>query len=401
MKKGLVVANIIYYLFTFTIGVLLAVFLPYFMMLYGESLSIIEKSLSEKNYTQAMSIVGGYYDDRYVLQQDFSSGGGIVLFKAATLYPGADDKGNSVQDMYMHKAYAGFIYGIKDIYKITENENNNAKINVTDLEGNVHKVEVLDTDSNGDSSKDTNSTYTKNGFIYVDFDQATLSSIAKIELIDCDGTVFASIEANLDYGEEFFADCNEFIAEYNASFKSDKLSDLNSKLLAKDEHYKKSSDGVVKSSADKKSAIIVVVYFIGIYLVGDSLIGKRYVIRFFKWLFVKVFKIKPKKKKAKQEDAFGHDYFCKLTMSADISDALDLDTSVQVNYSNENGEALFTLTKSANYTETKQIKAGDYVNLRVDLDQNYITQGLPETLEVEGYQKQITFKIVKREEKSI
>lgn len=48
MKKGLVIANIIYYLFTFTIGVLLAVFLPYFLMLYGESVSIIEKSLSEK-----------------------------------------------------------------------------------------------------------------------------------------------------------------------------------------------------------------------------------------------------------------------------------------------------------------------------------------------------------------
>ena len=42
MKKALVAASIIYYLFTFTIGVLLAVFLPYFMMLYGESLHIVE-----------------------------------------------------------------------------------------------------------------------------------------------------------------------------------------------------------------------------------------------------------------------------------------------------------------------------------------------------------------------
>lgn len=100
--------------------------------------------------------------------------------------------------MRMHKAYAGFIYGIKDIYKVAKNDNNNAKINVTDLDGNVHRVEVLDTDSNGDSIKDTNSTCVKNGFIYVDLDQDTLSSIAKIELIDCDGTVFASVDANLD-----------------------------------------------------------------------------------------------------------------------------------------------------------------------------------------------------------
>lgn len=401
MKKGLVVANIIYYLFTFTIGVLLAVFLPYFLMLYGESVSIIEKSLAEKNYSQAIAIVGGYYDDQYVLQQDLQTGGGIVLFKAATLYPGTDEDGNSVQDMRMHKAYAGFIYGIKDIYKIAKNDNNNAKINVTDLDGNVHRVEVLDTDSNGDSIKDTNSTCVKNGFIYIDLDQDTLSSIAKIELIDCDGTVFASVDANLDFGEEFFEDCEAFVTEYNADFKSDKLSGLNDALLAKNEHYKISSDGVVKSSADKKSAIIVVVYFIGIYLIGDSLIGKRYVIRFFKWVFVKVFKIKPKQKKVKNEETFGHDYFCKLTMTCDVSEVEEFDTSVQVKYSNESGEAQFTLLKSGNYTETKQVKAGDYVNLRVDIDQNYITQGLPETLEVEGYQKQITFKILKREDKSV
>lgn len=401
MKKGLVIANIIYYLFTFTLGVLLAVFLPYFMMLYGESLSIIEKSLSEKNYAQAISIVGGYYDDQYVLQQDLQAGGGIVLFKAATLYPGTDEEGNDVQDMKMHKAYAGFIYGIKDIYKVSKNGDNKAKLNVTDLEGNVHAVEVLDTDSNNDSVKDTNSTCASNGFIYIDLDRDTLSSIAKIELVDCDGAVFASVETNLDYTEEFFADCDAFVTEYNTDFKSDKLGGYHDEFIAKNEHYKMSSDGVVKSSADKKSAIVVVVYFIGVYLIGDSLIGKRYVIRFFKWVFVKVFKIKPKQKKAKQQDAFGHDYFCKLTVSCDVSEAEGFDTSVQVSYSNQNGEAQFTLLKSTGYTETKQIKAGDYVNLRVDIDQNYTTQGLPETLEVEGYQKQITFKILKREDKSV
>lgn len=118
-------------------------------------------------------------------------------------------------------------------------------------------------------------------------------------------------------------------------------------------------------------------------------------------MFVKVFKIKPKQKKVKNEETFGHDYFCKLTMTCDVSEVEEFDTSVQVKYSNESGEAQFTLLKSGNYTETKQVKAGDYVNLRVDIDQNYITQGLPETLEVEGYQKQITFKILKREDKSV
>lgn len=401
MKKGLVVANVIYYLFTFTVGVLLAVFLPYFMMLYGESVSIIEKSLAEKNYAQAISIVGGYYDDEYVLQRDFPSGGGIVLFKAATLVPGADDDGNSVQDMQMHKAYAGFIYGIKDIYKINKNENNQAIVNITDISGKVHQVQILDTDNDDNGTKDTNATYEKSGFFYVDFDQDTLGSIAKIELVDCDGNVFATVETNLDYSEQFFDDATEFIVEYNADFKSEELSRLNDEFLAKNSHYKISSDGVVKSSADKKSAIVVVVYFIGIYLIGDSLIGKRYVIRFFKWLFVKVFKVKPKQKKRKNnQEAFGHDYFCKLTLTCDVSQVEDFDGSIQVRYSNESGEVQFTLLKSKNYTDTQQVKAGEYVNLWVDVDKNYIAQDLPDTLDVEGYQKQITFKL-KCEERSI
>lgn len=401
MKKGLVVANIIYYLFTFTLGVLLAVFLPYFMMLYGESVSIIEKSLDEKNYAQAMSIVGGYYDDEYVLQQDFPSGGGIVLFKAATLVPGADEEGNSVQDMQMHKAYAGFIYGVKDTYRINKTSNNLSIVNITDVSGKVHRVQILDTDSDENETKDTNATYEKAGFFYVDFDQDTLGSIAKIELVDCDGNIYATVQTNLDFGEQFFADVTEFIAEYNADFKSEKLSGLNDEFLAKNSHYKISSDGVVKSSADKKSAIIVVVYFIGIYLIGDSLIGKRYVIKFFKWLFVKVFKVKPKQKKRKaNEEAFGHDYFCKLTLTCDVSQVEDFDGSIQVRYSNESGEVQFTLLKSKNYTDTQHVKAGEYVNLWVDVDKNYIAQDLPEALEAEGYQKQITFKL-KREEKSI
>lgn len=398
MKKGLVIANIIYYLFTFSIGVLLAIFLPYFLMLYGESINIIEKSLEEKNYVQAISIVGGYYDDEYVLQQDFSSGGGIVLFKAATLLPGTDEDGNSVQDMKMHKAYAGFVYGIKDTYKIAKTENNQAVINITDISGNVHTVQVLDTDTNEDSIKDTNSTCVKNGFFYVDFDQDTLSSIAKIEIIDCDGGIYATVETNLDYSEQFFDDATAFIEEYNANFKSENLNQLNDEFLAKNEHYKISSDGVVKSSADKKSAIIVVVYFIGIYLIGDSLIGKRYVIRFFKWLFIKVFKIKPKHKKPKKEEVFGHDYFCKIALTADVSELEEFDGSVQVRYSNEKGEVQFILLKSKDYADTQQVKAGDYVNLWVDLDQKYTTQGLPDTLEAEGYQKQISFKILKRED---
>lgn len=400
MKKGRIVANVIYYLFTFTIGVLLAIFLPFFMMLYGESYAIIEKSLSSGEYSKAISIVGGYYNDEPVFQADFPEGGGIVLFSSASLYQGKDENGNAVDDMYMHKAYNGFVYGLKGKLNVTKDANdyNKAVINVTDLDGVVHMFDILDTDTNNDAKKDTNNSCVNYGFMYIDLDQDKFLSIAKIELVDCDGNVYTSVETHLDYSEQFFADVNDFMVEYNANFNSENLSGLHDAFIAKSEHYKQSSVGVVKSSADKKSAIIVVVYFVVVYLIGDSLIGGRYVIRFFKWILVKVFKVKFKTKKTKNKEAFGHDYFCKFTLIADVSAVEDFETSVQVKYSNEKGEAQFTLMKGRNYADTQQIKAGEYVNLWIDLDHRYIAQDLPDTLEVEGYQKQITFKILKRED---
>lgn len=398
MKKKLLFANVIYYVFTFLVGILLAIFLPYFMMMYGESINTIAKSLDEGEYAKAYEMVGGYFDDEYVLLQDFQSGGGIVLFSAATLVPGQNKDGEEVQDMVLHKAYGGFIYGLKDTYNVSKIDDNKTVIRITDLNEVVHEVAILDSDTNGDQKPDTVGTWSKKGFVYVDFDQDTLTSVSKIELIDCDGNVYATVNTNLDYSQRFFTDVSDFIAEYNADFKSDKLEGLHKDFIAKSEHYKNSSLGVAKSTADKKSAIIVVCYFIGIYLIGDSLIGGRYVIKFFKWILVKVFKVKFKEKKPKYNEVFGHDYFCKFTLIADVSDVEDFDGSVQVRYSNEKGEAQFTLLKNRNYADTEQIKAGDYVNLWVDLDQKYITQGLPDTLEVEGYQKQITFKILKRED---
>lgn len=406
MKKGRIVANVIYYLFTFTIGVLLAIFLPFFMMLYGESFAIIEKSLSSGDYSNAISIVGGYYNDEPVFQADFPEGGGIVLFSSASLYPGKDAEKNTVDDMYMHKAYNGFVYGLKGKLNVTKDANdyNKAGINVIDFDGVVHKFEILDTDTNNDAKNDTNSSCVNYGFMYVDFNypggnpKFETTSIAKIELVDCDGNVYTSVETHLDYSEQFFADVNDFIVEYNANFNSENLNGLHDAFIAKSEHYKQSSVGVVKSSADKKSAIIVVVYFVVVYLIGDSLIGGRYVIRFFKWILVKVFKVKFKTKKPKNKEAFGHDYYCKFTLIADVSAVEDFETSIQVKYSNEKGEAQFTLMKGRNYADTQQIKAGEYVNLWIDLDHRYIAQDLPDTLEVEGYQKQITFKILKRED---
>lgn len=408
MKKGKIFANVIYYLFTFIIGIVIAIFLPYVIM--GDIfLSITEEALDNGEYAKAISFVGGYYDSEYVYQADFEGGGGIVLFNAVSLRDFEQDEETTITNGDMRKSYLGFVYGIKDRYNINKEFYNNSKLAVTDKNGDVHDMNVLNVDSNKDGTNDTSSTISS-GFMYVDLDQNTFNSISKIQLIDCDGNVFQELTLSLDYSEQFFIDIQELINEYNTVNQSgnienidkkqhsEKILALENEFTAKSEFYSVSSDGAVRSRANKTATIVVVVYFVCIYLIGDLLIGNRYVIKFFKWLLVKVFKVKFKQKKPKHTEVFGHDYFCKLTISADVSEIEGFNESMQVRFSNENGEITYVLLKSRNYTETNSVKAGEYVNLWVDLDDKYVTQNLPDTLEVEGYQKTITFKILKRED---
>lgn len=410
MKKGRIFAAVVYYLFMFFIGILMALFLPYFYMYYGESVNYIQQSLEGGQFSDAMSVVGGYYDERYVFQQNFDNGG-IVVFPAATLKDGMDSDGNTITDRYLQYSYGVFVYNVGD-YNVTKTSDNKTKVVVTDVSGENHKVVILNTDTDSNDTKDTIATVIQNGFLYVDLVKDEIGSITKIELFDCDGNVYCSVEltSTLNYSEKFFQDVTEFVDLYNSPYPdtdaemekhADKLSQADSKLRSLDEHYKKSTDGVVKSNADKKSTVAVIIYFACVYVVGDLLVGKRYIVKFVKFILVKVFKVEFKPKKPKyDEPVFGSDYNCQVTLQADISEFADegLNSSIQIRYTRDGVETAFTLLKDNNYTQTIPLKAGRYVNLWVDLDSRYATQNLPDTLIAEGYRKNIKFKIIKREE---
>lgn len=401
MKNGKLFAKIVYYLFTFTIGILLAIFLPYIFMSDGEYLNMMESSLGKGKYADAMLLVGGYFDDREVYQQDFSDGGGIVLFNAVTLvyFDGGDEE--AVDESQIHKSYAGFVYGIENKYNLTATVNNKSKMLVEDGEGNVHTVNILDADTNGDKTYDTVSTFYTNGFFFIDLDEDTFKSLRKLTFIDKDGKTFQEVALNLDYNEQFFSDVGAFVEEYNRDYKSDKLNALNDELLAKSENYKKSSLGVAQSKADTKATIIVVAYFITIYVIGDFLLGPRFILRFFKWFLFKVCKIKPKQKTHKDSPVYGNDYYCQVTLELDVSSVEGFGESVQIRYTSKKGEEIsFILLKQEKYKATQRVKAGIYVNMWIDIDKDeYVTENLPETLAVEGYRKTFNIKILRREEK--
>ncbi len=404
MKKGKSFAQVVYYLFMFSLGILLALFLPYILTM-DAALEAVNDALSCGNYTEAMQLSVNYFDDEIVFEQQFESGGGIVLFSSITplFEEKSDGEENSATVTKLHKSYAGFVYGTAGNYLVSGTGTNRSRMVVLDGYGVSRRISILDYDSDGDGTKDTCSTHAQYGLFFVELDEPTYHSIKQLKLVDKDGNEFVCINLDLSFSETFFQDVDTYVEQYNSGAESETLERLRTEMLQKSSHYKAQSMNVANSRADKQATVIVVCYFVAVYLLGDLLIGPHYVIRFFRWLFVKVFKVKFSRKEPNRSEVFGNDYYSKVTLVLDVSDLQDFSQSVQIRYNNEKGEeATFTLMKEQNYTDTQRIKAGTYVNMWVDTDKElYAMQNLPERLVVQGYQMALKVKIIKREEKRL
>lgn len=409
MKKN-IFPKIIYYLFTFALGILLAFGLYGYHAVFEvpqKVLADMNQYLVERSYDKAMELVGGYFNREYVFQQDFEDGVGIVLFEAAT--PTSDTTSSDSSDddskqsmTKLHKSYAGFIYGLKGLYDVVGESDNQTRLVVTNLDNIRHVVTLIDTDSDNNDVKDSISTMTSQGLIFLDLDLDTHTTLSKLEFYDAKGNVFRSVELNLDYSGEFFTDVDEFCKEYNRDYKSEKLAELSEAFLNKNESYGISVDSERYQETDVKGILIVVAYFAVIYIIADFLVGRRYILKFCRWLHYKT----PWGKKAAQKrpinkEAFGHDYYSQVTMSLDLSELPDFNESVQVRYTNTDVEISFILMKDNGYTVTERIKAGTYVNAWMEINKDYAPVNMPENLIVEGYKMDVKIKILKRKEESV
>ena len=399
MKKN-IFPKIIYYLFTFALGILMAVTLPYFIM-YTIAPKEMGNLLNSGEYAKAMELVGGYFHNQAIIDEKFEQGG-IILFEAVTpVYNSGEENDDTKDETKYHKSYSGFIYGIKGAYNVSGEADNLTSLIVTDKNGQEHIVQLLDYDSDGNGVKENIGTLMTDGFIYLDLDQDSLNSISKLDFKDSEGKSFETVATNLDYSGQFFVDVNDFLEEYNRDFKSDKLPDLDKTFREKSSDYIMSSYGHVRKKADTKATIIIVAYFVVIYIIADFLVGGHYIIKFFKWLRDKTRKNKKDGKTTKEKEIFGHDYYSQVTMSLDLSELSDFEESVQVRYTNTDVEISFMLLKENGYVATERIKAGTYVNAWIDLDRKYAPVDMPENLIVEGYKMDVKIKIIKRKEESV
>lgn len=431
MKRGRLFPKIIYYIFTFLLGIILALTLPPYFYNFSKLPKFIENSLESGDYYSAMLVTANYFNKQLVYSQSFDDGAGIVLYEAVMPAEKPDEEdATALQEGILYKTLWGFVYGTNKTYSTYKQGGNQTRLEVTDLadSNNVVKIELLDFDNDNDGKRDGIATHNNYGFIVLNLADNLLSSVSgigRMKLYDSKGEVYWSSEdVSLDFDSDYFHQFDDFIEEYNQLAKRIAVTESDSELNAlRDEieelyltfrkDYVTKDDNVVvdayntdyqtvqkavNKQANVAASLVVVAYFVAIYIIADFLLGSHYIIKFFRWFLYKVCKIQPKKKpKVNKDEVFGHDYYSMVTMSLDLEAVPDFNESVQIKYTNSDVEIVFILLKENNYTATERVKAGVYVNPFIDMNRAYAPTNLPDNLEVEGYKMETKIKIIKRE----
>ena len=418
MKKGRLFATIIYYLFVFALGIVIAISLPSILYLSAKDAFVVE-SLQGEDYLSAVQLLAPYYNRNHIGVTELSGGGKIVMYEVTL-----EDETTGQR----YNAYFGFLYDVKGKYDTFSTDNNKTLLVVETLGGEKVNFDLLDYNDDDDEQDTYDCVWLIEayGYTYFELPNTKLDSVATLSFYDKDGRVFGGTvdltEQQLDFTSPYFVDAQDMVDRYNAKLEEwtiasndSSVSDSQLKQIRKDLAsfseqlhseflFKSDNYGTfdvpkgLRSIVVPKEVAIIVCYFVGVYIIGDFLLGTHYIIKFFRWFLYKVCKIKPKnKQKHNKEEIFGHDYYSSVTMSLDLESVPNFNESVQVKYTNSDVEIVFILLKENNYTATERIKAGTYVNPFIDMNRDYAPTNLPDNLEVEGFQMDVKIKIIKRE----
>ena len=379
MKKGRLFGKIIYYGFTFLLGIILALTLPNYFLYFTVPYEYAEEALLAGDYQSAILIAGKYYNNQPVLVREFDDGG-VVLFEAVMQVP-QNTSEEGVEPYSLYKTYFGYLYGKR-----------NCDVLDLDADSVVYLDELVSVSSNK---------------------QLAQEALEQLKQFD-----FSYTGDFFDSFNEYLPQYNELVARWNDERTTEEeLTEIKSQIdklysdfkaeLQKNADYKVVDESneeyqqvysMLRKRADKKGIIAVLIYFVCIYVLADFLLGNFYIIKLFKWFIYDVCKVKRKnKQKLKKNEIFGSDYYSSVTVSLDLESVPNFNESVQIKYTNTDVEIVFILLKENNYTATERIKAGVYVNPFIDINREYTTTNLPDNLEVEGYKMDVKIKIIKRE----
>lgn len=399
MTKRKIFPAILYFVFTFLIGIFLAVILPASYLL-SELPNCLADSLYSGDYLDAIALIGGYYDSEVAFEGSVADGK-LVVYKTVTLFSVTkkNSDGEDVEVSNLRKSYVGFLFGVKDSYKTYKETDNQTKLLLT-VNGSEVIHTILDSDLNDDEVNDYIAFYESKGVIPLELPFSDYPSIEAMSFIDCDGKEAFRIDfaTPLDFSDSFFSDAEDVITAFNAEEADEVLFSKENAFLSLSSSYGKSSYEKAEKLAEKKSTKTIIAYFVIVYLIAD-LLFTQFTIKFVKFLLFDVFKIKRKETAMKvHNENFGNDYFCAVTLKLEVDEDASFNQDVTVRYGEGTSAIVFDLTKPDGYEKCLRVKAGTYGNLSVDIKEGFTVDELPETLIADGYKKMIIAKIVRRED---
>ncbi len=384
-KKAKIFLNVLYYIFTFGLGILLAFVLPGLLMTYNIPNHIEDYINENPESAKAINLLVGFDDSDYAYHQKFEDGSGIVLFR--TLITEDETGENKTQQDKVYLAYSGFLYGTNGNYNTWERMPNLTSLVIN---GDI-KIQLLNYDSDSDGKFDNVLSLVKNNYIFFSIKKVDTEQINDIKFIDSFGNLYKDVAVNLDFSDEFFTKLTEFVEVYNNNSADERLKELQTNFLSSKETYQKCDTSEEIKSANIIGAIWIVVYFLVIYIIGDF-IGMRFILRGIMYL---VRKIRKKDKKVEPEltdGVYGTDYYTQLEIKI-LFDECD-GSNVTINYHNETDEINMIFTKANNYTVKERVHAGTYLNAYLEAN-GYMAVDMPTTLVVRGFTMKLVINLKK------
>lgn len=403
-KKWRIFFFVIYFLFTFILGIMIALVLPgvnFDILQYQKMNDFVET----KQFVYAMDLIGGLYNEEKVKHIETDEDSGIVIFEADSFYLKTNE--DKSQTQLINNAYVCFVYGIDNVEAFSHESLNVSRVVFNDKEDwsieldnyyeelKSHTVETL-----------INSNYICFSIDKMFCDAKGFDEVGSIKIYDANNNLYEEflLDNNLDFSGEFFEQTSEFVDKYN-EFYSDRnfsteentvLENILKEIQQVNPHCIKSGTYVydeIYKEANEESIIFVLIYFIWVYILGDFLVGPRYILRFLTFLFRKIKPIKVKANEEVTEPVLGFGFISTVSIDVKVPEGFEEDVSVMYEHT-VNPEYNFktVITRTVDYKKKERVHGGSYKLISVTCP-GFEVVNLPEILEVKGYTMKLSFEI--------
>lgn len=390
--------GVIYYLVTFSIGLMIALVMPAVnrdIIMY----EYLDEYINEGDYVKAIDLLGGIYNKQCAYENEDNK---LAIYENTSMLEIKNEEDES-SNVIINASYICFIKGLEREW-FESLENNQSKI----LIDGTKKIEILQYDLNEDGNLDTVSTLLENDYICFSIDESLIGEANSLELIKANGDVLFKVDnLNLKFESDFFNQIDEFVEKYNLYYEdklfseeeNTDLENIYNEINSNNSNYQKSgtySLEEIGKAANKKSMTFVLWYFIWIYVLGDFIVGPRYILRFVKFIYNKI-KMKFKRDEDENPLALTNNFYCQLTFEA-VCDC-EINDDIIISYENVgNSDLSFkcVITASNEFKKTERVRGGEYRLIDIEC-LNHEILNVPETLSVKGYKMNIKFNVKKIE----